>query len=128
MNVYNIKAEIWYKLSSLNNFLLTGTAIYPTLALLNHSCDPNITKYFDGKKVIVVAGKKIRKGKINSWQLDNTFSHFHSPLILYIYLTSIHFIKIVGDEVTENYFPYYPFIATEDRTKWLLKHYCFDCK
>merc|ERR1719322_342637 len=71
-----------------------GTAIYPTLALLNHSCDPNITKYFDGKKVVVVAGKKIFK----------------------------------GEEVTENYFPFYPYISTEDRQKFLLKHYCFDCK
>jgi hypothetical protein len=23
-----------------------GSAVYPTLALLNHSCDPNIAKYY----------------------------------------------------------------------------------
>jgi hypothetical protein len=27
-----------------------GTAIYPTMALLNHSCDPNVTKYFVGSR------------------------------------------------------------------------------
>ena len=41
-----------------------ATAIYPTLALLNHSCDPNIAKYFDGKTVFVVAAKKISKGML----------------------------------------------------------------
>ena len=46
-------------------YVLIGTAVYPTLALLNHSCDPNITKYFDGRTVVVVAGKAISKGIIN---------------------------------------------------------------
>jgi hypothetical protein len=30
--------------------------------LLNHSCDPNISKYFNGAKVFAVANRKIFKG------------------------------------------------------------------
>ena len=41
---------------------MVGTAIYPALALLNHSCDPNITKYFSGSTVIAVASRNIFKG------------------------------------------------------------------
>jgi hypothetical protein len=44
-------------------FLLLG--IYPSLALLNHSCDPNISKYFDGAKVIALSNRIIFKGKFN---------------------------------------------------------------
>ena len=39
-----------------------GTAIYPALALLNHSCDPNIIKYFKGPIVVAVASRAISKG------------------------------------------------------------------
>ena len=41
-----------------------ATAVFPTLALLNHSCDPNITKVFSGTFVYVVAGRNINKGTI----------------------------------------------------------------
>ena len=41
-----------------------GTAIYPALALLNHSCDPNIIKYFRGPTVVAVASRAILAGMI----------------------------------------------------------------
>ena len=34
-----------------------GSAIYPTFALVNHSCDQNTYKYFAGNTVIVIASK-----------------------------------------------------------------------
>lgn len=42
-----------------NRTRIVGTAIYPTMALLNHSCDNNIYKYFVGNKIIVLASKVI---------------------------------------------------------------------
>jgi hypothetical protein len=39
-----------------------GTGIYPALALLNHSCNPNILKYFNGSTVVAVASRTIFKG------------------------------------------------------------------
>merc|ERR1719322_1222337 len=70
-----------------------ATAVFPTLALLNHSCDPNITKVFSGTTVYVVAGRNINK----------------------------------GEEVTENYFPFYTVIPLEERRDFLSSHYKFDC-
>ena len=99
--------------------MLTATAVYPTLALLNHSCDPNIVKYFDGKRVVVTAGKKIAKG---------FYSYFR--FLFYTNVQKYFLLRIffhIGEEVTENYFPFYPYISTEDRMKFLKKHYCFDC-
>ena len=40
-----------------NRTRVIGTAIYPTFALFNHSCDNNTYKYFVGDKVYVVASK-----------------------------------------------------------------------
>ena len=42
-----------------------ATAVYPALALLNHSCAPNIQKYFNGCDVVAVATRNIMKGKKN---------------------------------------------------------------
>ena len=39
-----------------------GAAVYPTLALFNHSCDPCIVRYYVEDYVIVQAIKNIRKG------------------------------------------------------------------
>ncbi|XP_037075445.1 SET and MYND domain-containing protein 4-like [Pollicipes pollicipes] len=41
-----------------------GAAVYPTLALFNHSCDPGIVRYFSGTTVIVRAIKNISKGEM----------------------------------------------------------------
>ena len=43
------------------NMYNIGSAIYPTLALLNHSCDPNVMKFFRGSEVVVVAKRNIYK-------------------------------------------------------------------
>lgn len=40
-----------------------GCAIYPTLALFNHSCDHNIDKYMLGSKTVVIAAKNIKAGE-----------------------------------------------------------------
>ncbi|XP_041974587.1 SET and MYND domain-containing protein 4 isoform X2 [Aricia agestis] len=38
-------------------------AVFPTLALFNHSCDPGVVRYFWGPYVIVRAAKNIKKGE-----------------------------------------------------------------
>ena len=38
-------------------------AVYPTLALFNHSCDPCIVRYYVEDHVVVQAIKNIRKGE-----------------------------------------------------------------
>ncbi len=38
-------------------------AIYPSLALLNHSCDPNIVKFYRGSHVVGIAIRNICKGE-----------------------------------------------------------------
>ena len=40
-----------------------GSALYTSLAFLNHSCDPNTIKYFIGDTVYLVAGRPILQGK-----------------------------------------------------------------
>lgn len=44
-----------------SNFV--GAALYPTLALFNHSCDPGVVRYFCGTTVVVHAAKGIRPGQ-----------------------------------------------------------------
>ena len=39
-----------------------GAAIYPTLALLNHSCNPDFMRCNRGKGVVCVANRDIKKG------------------------------------------------------------------
>ena len=39
------------------------TGLFPTLCLLNHSCDNNVYKYFAGNTVVVVAHKNIAAGE-----------------------------------------------------------------
>lgn len=34
---------------------------------------------------------------------------------------------LIGEEITENYYPYYAQMARQDRIPWLTDHYCFDC-
>ncbi|CAB3257269.1 unnamed protein product [Arctia plantaginis] len=38
-------------------------AVFPTLALFNHSCDPGVVRYFCGAKIVVRAVKSIKKGE-----------------------------------------------------------------
>ncbi|GBP27836.1 SET and MYND domain-containing protein 4 [Eumeta japonica] len=38
-------------------------AIFPTLALFNHSCDPGVVRYFSGPTIVVRAVKNICKGQ-----------------------------------------------------------------
>ncbi|KAL7640228.1 UNVERIFIED_CONTAM: hypothetical protein RMT77_009642 [Armadillidium vulgare] len=51
--------------SSLDNvdILELGGGIYPTISLINHSCDPNVFRYCIGKNCIVRATKIIGKGE-----------------------------------------------------------------
>ena len=40
-----------------------GSAIYPTVSLINHSCDPNCIQTFQGNTVVIKATKAIRPGQ-----------------------------------------------------------------
>ena len=40
-----------------------GGGVYPTLALVNHSCDPNFVIIFWGRTAIAVASRTIFKGE-----------------------------------------------------------------
>ena len=40
-----------------NRTEIIGSALFPTFALVNHSCDNNTYKYFVGNKLVVVASK-----------------------------------------------------------------------
>ncbi|KAJ1520536.1 hypothetical protein ONE63_003655 [Megalurothrips usitatus] len=44
-----------------SNFV--GAALYPTLALFNHSCDPGVVRSFCGTTVVIHAAKGIRPGQ-----------------------------------------------------------------
>ncbi|KRT79853.1 Anaphase-promoting complex subunit 3 protein [Oryctes borbonicus] len=41
-----------------------GGAVYPTLALFNHSCEPGVIRYNKGKKMVLRAIKLIRAGEV----------------------------------------------------------------
>ena len=40
-----------------NKTRIVGQGLYPTMCLLNHSCDNNTYKYFDGKTLVLIASK-----------------------------------------------------------------------
>jgi len=50
-----------------------GCAIYTSMAFLNHSCNPNTIKYWEGDRIILVASQPIRKGDEIT---DNYGMHF----------------------------------------------------
>lgn len=50
-----------------------GTALYSSMAFLNHSCDPNTVKYFEGDRLVLVALRPIRVGEEVT---DNYGPHF----------------------------------------------------
>ncbi|XP_063244730.1 SET and MYND domain-containing protein 4 isoform X5 [Bacillus rossius redtenbacheri] len=41
-----------------------GGGLYPTLALFNHSCEPAVTRYFEGTCVVVRTVKTVRAGEM----------------------------------------------------------------
>uniref|UniRef100_A0A1B6CWC9 MYND-type domain-containing protein n=1 Tax=Clastoptera arizonana TaxID=38151 RepID=A0A1B6CWC9_9HEMI len=41
-----------------------GGAVYPTLALFNHSCNPGIVRYYKGNRVVVQAIRKTLEGEM----------------------------------------------------------------
>jgi len=45
-----------------NKIRTVGDGLYPTVCLLNHSCDTNVYKYFSGDTIVVVASKNIEMG------------------------------------------------------------------
>jgi len=61
-------ARIWKRADLFDHgeFLETtplGGGIYPTIANVNHSCDPNFSIVFMGKRAIAVSDRKIKAGK-----------------------------------------------------------------
>ena len=45
-----------------NKMRTVGDGLFPTVCLLNHSCDSNVYKYFSGNSVVVLAAKNIEMG------------------------------------------------------------------
>ena len=41
---------------------VVGSALFPTLALINHSCKPNTVRFNQGCRVVVIAAEDIPKG------------------------------------------------------------------
>ena len=54
-----------------NRTAIIGSAVFPTFALFNHSCDSNTYKYFVGNKLVVVASKVGKKKKKSNFSLIN---------------------------------------------------------
>ena len=50
-----------------------GSAIYNSMAFLNHSCNPNTIKYWEGTRMVLVASQPIKKGDEVT---DNYGMHF----------------------------------------------------
>ena len=50
-----------------------GTALYTSMAFLNHSCDTNTIKYFEGDRLVLVATRPILRGQEIT---DNYGPHF----------------------------------------------------
>merc|ERR1719232_1259242 len=46
-----------------NKQRVVAHGLFPTLCLLNHSCDNNVYKYFAGDTVVVIASKNILEGE-----------------------------------------------------------------
>ena len=53
-----------------------GSGLYPSLCLINASCDHNLTHYYDGTRVVAVAARNIKEGEevgrphpAGSWQV-----------------------------------------------------------
>ena len=50
----------WSPMASLKNL---GAGLYPTAALFNHSCDPNIVRCNVGRRMVSVASRDIKRGE-----------------------------------------------------------------
>ena len=63
-----LKSVIFERLNDLtqefeNKQRVVAHGLFPTLCLLNHSCDNNVYKYFAGDTVVVIAFKNILEGE-----------------------------------------------------------------
>ena len=67
---------------SLNKIIKIGVALNPSLALINHSCDPNYARVVRGKSVLAFATRNIRKVET------------------LLYLSCLPFHMTAGDKVT----------------------------
>lgn len=50
-----------------------GNAVYSSAAFLNHSCNPNTVKYWEGARMVLVASQPVRRG---AEVTDNYGMHF----------------------------------------------------
>ncbi|KAB7497667.1 Histone-lysine N-methyltransferase ASHR1 [Armadillidium nasatum] len=53
-----------------------GISIYPTISLINNSCNPNVFKYYVGKDSVIRATNIIRKGE----QILDNYSHAYDTM------------------------------------------------
>jgi hypothetical protein len=60
-----------------------GGGIFPTIANVNHSCDPNFTIIYMGKRAVAISDRKIKAGNL----LFHIDSELRSSIVLYL---SVH--------------------------------------
>lgn len=63
-DVSEFETPVADKFTTACNKVSIGAAIYPALALLNHSCNPDFMRCNNGNKVICVANRFIKKGTV----------------------------------------------------------------
>ncbi len=93
-----------------------GCALNPSVSLMNHSCDPVVTKINVGKKTLVYASRDLKEGQ----EVGITSSSIGQALKSII--LNIHF------QITDCYFPQGQSSPREGRQNSLLQQYGFTCK
>merc|ERR1711974_434809 len=98
-----------------------GTGIYPSMALLNHSCNQNIAKYFDGSTLIAMAARNIFKGEEVT---ENYFPVFtHMPREDRKEFLSTHYCFDCNCLACEKNYPMLSVMKNSTALSWR----CFDC-
>ena len=91
-----------------------GGAVYPTLALVNHSCDPNIVIVFWGRTAVAVASRCINAGdEVNSKYISSTTNIFRQLKIFF--------------QINDNYGAYYGSMEASERRRYLERSHWFTC-
>lgn len=54
-----------------------GVGIYPTVAFFNHSCRPDVARYFLGTAMVITSSRSIRRGQMVAENYGPIFTHKH---------------------------------------------------
>lgn len=95
--------------------IFIGGALFPTLSLFNHSCDPALVRYV------------IRKMRDLFRERNLTSSSYRYYVGTTVVVRTIRTLE-VGEVVAENYGPIFTIKEKELRKKTLKSHYWFDCE